>query len=231
MRFFFCCLIFLSLLFSTITTVAQAMEEKAVYLNGVTGIAAPGLNNLNTVVKGAGFIPFSSIYFSRGGGFFTIFPKARLASLFNFSTYSGSKTEGANHNWLRSTQVGTSLGFVVSNTSSFQLIPFAGLAYSFFGASVSGNANSGGSFNNYFLAVANQHQVSNNQFMINAGLQIAKTQLGKSNLGQKILLGGRFGYYFPAGDGTWKANDVKLNDGPKINAGGFSAALILGIKQ
>jgi len=219
-------------LFATTALAQSGTQEKAFYLNGASGFSMPGLDKLNTVVKGAGFIPFNSVYFSRGGGFFTTFPKARLASIFNFSTYSGSKTEGANHNWLRSTQVGTSLGFIASSrTSSFQLIPYAGLAYSFFGARVSGNAATGGNFSSYFQGPANQYHVSNNQFVANVGLHIAKTQLGSSKFGEKLLMGGRFGYYIPLGDGTWKASDVKLNSGPAINAGGFYATLILGVRQ
>jgi hypothetical protein len=201
------------------------------FLNASTGISAPGLSNFNTVVKDAGFLSFTSVYFSRGGGFFTTFPKAKLASIFNFSTYSGSKKDGVNSNWLRSTQVGTSLGVLLKNSDGVQIIPYGGLVYSFFGARVSGNTATSGSVSDYFESPANQHHVTNNEFLINVGLHIAKVGLGKSAVGQKLLFGARAGYHIPLGNGSWKSDNAKLTDGPKINSGGFYATVILGIKQ
>lgn len=208
-----------------------AKNNSEFYLNASTGISAPGLSNFNTIIKDAGFLPFSSIYFSRGAGFFTTFPKARLASIFNFSTYSGSKKDGTNSNWIRSTQVGTSLGLLLKNSNGVQVIPYGGLVYSFFGARVSGNTTTGGSLNDYFESPANQHHVTNNEFLLNVGLHIAKVGLGQSKLGEKMLLGVRAGYHIPLGNGSWKSDNAKLTDGPKINSGGFYANVLLGIKQ
>jgi hypothetical protein len=213
------------------TTDATAQTEKAFYLYANTGINMPGLGKLNDAVKAAGFLSFGSAYFSRGGGIYTIPQKGRLASFFNFTTYSGSKKEGTKSNWVRSTQVGTSLGIVVKKSGGLQIIPFGGLNYSFFGATVSGNSSSGGSFGNYFLQPANEYKISSNQFIANAGLHIAKIELGKSRFAQKLALGARLVYYIPLGNNSWKTNDVKLSDGPNINAGGFNASFIFGIRQ
>ena len=83
----------------------------------------------------------------------------------------------------------------------------------------------------YFESPANQHHVTNNEFLVNVGLHTGKVGLGKSALGQKLLFGARAGYHIPLGNGSWKSDNVKLTDGPKINSGGFYATIILGIKQ
>ncbi len=229
MKVLFKPIVFITLLFSTITATGQT--EKAFYLYANTGVSMPGLSQLNDAVKAAGFLSFGSACFSRGGGFYTIPQKGRLASFFNFTTYSGSKKDGIKSNWVRSTQVGTSLGIVVKKSDGLQIIPFGGINYSFFGATVSGNNSSGGSFGNYFLQTANEYKISSNQFIANAGLHIAKTELGKSKLAQKLALGARLVYYIPLGNNNWKTNDVKLADGPNINAGGFNASIVIGIRQ
>ena len=81
-------------------------------LNSVLGVAAPGLANLNAELKQAGFLPLSGVHFARGAGFYTVFPRARLATIFNFSSYSGTRTESDRSSWVRGSTAGTSLGFV-----------------------------------------------------------------------------------------------------------------------
>ena len=87
---------FIALIFSA--AIATAQNEKAFYLYANTGVSMPGLTKLNDVVKAAGFLSFGSNYFSRGGGFYTIPQKGRLATFFNFTTYSGSKKQGTQSN-------------------------------------------------------------------------------------------------------------------------------------
>ena len=206
-------------------------KGKSLVIHSIAGFNAPQLGDLNTVLANEGLPQFKDFYFTRGGGFYTIFPKARLASLFNFATFSGTKTTGDQSNWLRSTQVGTSLGFVATKSETVQVIPFAGLNYSFFGARVSADDVSSSSFNNYFGAAANQYHVSSNQFMGHLGLHISKVGIGEMRLLEKIVVGLRAGYYLPLGDSKWKSNNNALSNGPNINPGGVYASFLLGLQQ
>jgi hypothetical protein len=223
---------FAILLFLHVSHIGVAQtSNKTLVIHSIAGFNAPQLSNLNTVLANEGLPQFKEFYFTRGGGFYAIFPKARLASLFNFSTHSGTKTSGEQGNWLRSTQVGTSLGFVATKNEKLQVIPFAGLNYSFFGARVSADNVSNRSFTNYFGAAANQYHVSSNQFMGNFGLQISKVGIGDKRLLQKIVVGLRAGYFLPLGDSKWKSNNETLTNGPTINPGGMYATFLLGLQQ
>ncbi len=202
--------------------------EKKVYLNSVLGIAAPGFASLNTDLKQAGFLPLSSVLFARGAGFYTIFPQARLATIFNFSSYSGTNTEPNLSSWVRGTTAGTSLGFVIRNTDRLQLIPYAGLVYSWFGTRLSRVAPTSTAFNGYLTGPANQHHLALEQFLVNVGLHLVKPSLGRSALAQKLLIGVRAGYLTPLNQPSWKSNDITLNGGPTVNPGGLYAHLIFG---
>lgn len=222
----------LSLLLLPVVAAAQAAggdtPKKTVYLNTVLGVAAPSLSNLNAELKQAGFLPVSSVYFVRGAGFYTIFPKARLASIFNFTSYSGTNTAQNQSSWVRGTTAGTSLGFVVQNTDRVQFIPYAGVVYSWFGTRVSKVAPGSGTVAGYLAGPANQQHLGTEQFLFNAGLHLSKPGLGRGTLAQKLLLGVRAGYMGPFGRPSWKTNDVSLDGGPAANSGGLYAHVIIG---
>lgn len=214
----------------TLNLSAQSNEKKLV-IHSIAGFNSPQLNEFNKILAAEGLPQFRDFYFARGGGFYTIFPKARLASLFNFATFSGNKENGDESNWLRSTQVGTSLGFVATRSEKTQIIPYAGVVYSFFGARVSGDDVDNVSVSDYFGGDANQFHVSSNQFMGHVGLHISKVGIGDQRLLQKFVIGLRAGYYIPFGDSKWKSNNNKLTGGPNINPGGFYATFLLGLQQ
>jgi hypothetical protein len=205
-------------------------DSKVLYLNSAFGVQVPQFNELNKVLESAGYLPLQQVYFSRGGGFYTIFRKIPLATLFNLNSYTASQTESSKSNWVRATQAGTSLGLVLKR-KKLQLIPYGGVIFSWFGVRVSGNDPNGGTFNNYITGPANQLHVSSNQFMANLGVHLARTGFGNSKLGQNLVLGVRAGYYVPIGDQTWKTNTVTLSNGPEANPGSFYTSLIIGFAQ
>ncbi len=213
----------------------QAQDDwgkKRFYLNTTFGFHAPELSALNTVLEENSYLKFNRLYFSRGAGFYTIFPKLRLASIFSFSTFSGTRQKDNQSNWLRGTSVGTSLGIAVLNNRKLQLIPYGGIVYSWFGLRIARSVPAGNTpFAGYLAGPSNQHHVAANQFMANFGLHLAKTQLGNSAVGQKILLGLRAGYYLPLGATTWKTSNVTLPEGPDSNGGGIYLQLVLGFLQ
>ena len=202
--------------------------KKTVYLNSVLGVSFPGLSSLNAELKQAGFLPLSGVYFTRGAGFYTIFPRARLATIFNFSSYSGTNTDQNRSTWVRGSTAGTSLGFVLRNTNRVQIIPYAGVVYSWFGTRVSKIAPGSTAFSSYLAGPANQQQLSTEQFMVNLGLHLSKHGLGRGTLAQKLLIGVRAGYLTPLGNTVWKTNNVSLSGGPSASSGGLYAHLILG---
>ena len=215
-------------------TMAQSttasIPRRPFYLNSVVGFAVPDFANVNSELQKAGYLPLDKLYFVRGAGFYTIFPKLRLASIFNFSSFSAQTTMQTQSNWVRATSYGTSLGFVVKSDTKIQLIPYAGITYCLLGVRVSG-ASPANSFGGYLAGPSNQHQMALNQFMAGFGLHIAKSQLGNGTLGQKIAVGLRTGYTIPLGNANWKTDNVTLTGGPTANPGGFYTHLIIGISQ
>ncbi|GAB2523281.1 hypothetical protein [Spirosoma aerophilum] len=206
-------------------------NKKSVYLNSVLGIAAPGLSDLNTQLKQSGFLPLSGLQFSRGAGFYTIFPKARLATLFSFVSYSGTNTEANRSSWVRGSTAGTSLGFVIRNTDRLQLIPNAGVVYSWFGTRVSKQASGSSTVDGYLNGPSDQQYIGKEQFLFNIGLHIAKPGFGQSGLAQKLMVGLRAGYLTPFNQAKWKtSNATTLSGGPSINPGGAYAHLIIGTR-
>ncbi len=201
---------------------------KRVYLNSVLGLSFPGADNLNTELEKSGFLPLSGIYFARGAGFYTLFPKLRLATLFNFSSYSGTNTDQNRSTWVRGTTAGTSLGIIVRNTDRIQVIPYAGLTYSWFGTRLSKVAPGSTAFTGYLSGPANQQNLALEQFLGNVGLHIVKPGLGKSALARQLIIGLRGGYSFPLNTPIWQTNTVDLTGGPKINPGGAYLHLIIG---
>lgn len=203
-------------------------DQKSVYLNSVLGVAAPGLSDLNTQLKQAGFLPLSGVQFSRGAGFYTIFPKARLATMFNFVSYSGTNTESNRSSWVRGSTAGTSLGLVIRNNDRLQLIPNAGVVYSWFGTRVSKLASGSSAVDGYLNGPADQLYIGKEQFLLNFGIHIAKPGLARRGLAQKLLVGVRAGYLTPLTQSKWKTNYSTLNGGPTTNPGGAYVHLIIG---
>ncbi|MBC7903478.1 MAG: hypothetical protein H7Y27_08640 [Gemmatimonadaceae bacterium] len=208
------------------------VQTKKVIIHTTLGAAFPALEKLNDELRSAGLEPGRTTYFSRGGGFYTIFPKLNIATLFNLSTYTATTESGNRSTAVRSTQVGTSLGYVVTGEKSFQFIPFVGLAYSFFGVRPTASNPAGGTgFSPYLSGNANQYHLSSNDWAGHVGLHFAKAGLGKTRMAQHAVLGLRTGYFIPVRSSVWKSNDTKLSGGPKINSGGFYVGVVLGIMQ
>jgi hypothetical protein len=225
--------IILLLVLTTSLVNAQSTEsgKKTLYLHSLLGVHVPSVGDVNAALEPGGYLSFNRLYFSRGAGFYTIFPKVKLASMFTFSSFSGSRDQGSQSNWLRGTSAGTALGITLINGDNWQVIPYGGIVYSWFGLRVANNAPANINFPGYFAGPSNQHHVSSEQFMGHFGLHLAKVRWGNSALGQKLLLGIRAGYYLPIGSTVWKTNDVVLPGGPGSAAGGTYVQFMLGLLQ
>jgi hypothetical protein len=208
----------------------KAITPKKVFIHSMLGIQIPEFSALNFVLENNGFMKLDDLYFSRGGGFYTIFPKAHISTLFNYSTYSANKTEGNNTNSLRGTTVGTSLGIVLLNKPKYQLIPFGGIVYSWFGVRLSKNNNTSQTFSNYIGSNLNQQHIATEGFTGNFGLHLATTPFVNKKFGKNLNFGLRSGYYLPINKTTkWTTNGIDLIDGPAINSQGFYGNFIFGI--
>ena len=207
-------------------------QSKKLVIHSLTGLSFPGAGDLNDVLRPAGLLEVGSVYFSRGAGFYTTFPKLRLVSMTSFQSYSGTKEKDRKSSSVRGTQIGTSLGLQLTRREGLELVPFAGLAYSFFGvrsASFSPAANT--PVFNYLQAGSNQNHISTNQWMGQVGVQLVKEGVGQSRIGQRLAIGARTGIYLPFGDAKWKTNDTDLANGPKVNSGGYYLSLLFGFVQ
>lgn len=219
------------------STLSDALAEKSIrplpvrqyFLHSLTGIVAPSLGSLNDQLSNYGFMKLGEVYFSRGGGFYTVFPRFRLVTLFNYSTYSRDKTEGNLSNAVRGTTVGTSLGFSTISASKWQLIPFAGAVYSWFGARISKSEIDEQTFTGYLSGDSNQQHIAANGFVANVGVNLAVTNVFEGTIGRNIIIGLRPNYFISLGNLRWKNNNVRLENGPDINPQGFQCSLVLGI--
>ncbi|MBO0933727.1 hypothetical protein [Fibrella aquatilis] len=214
------------------SAIAQSSADipvgRRIFLNSVLGISAPGFSDLNASLSKAGFLPLSGVYFARGAGLMTVFPKARLATIVNFSSYTGTATDATRSSWARGTTAGASLGVLARNTDRVQIIPYAGLAYSWFGTRLAKTAPVSTAFDGYINGPTNQQYIGNEQFMGNVGLHVGKPGIGRGALAQKILVGLRAGYMFPLAQPTWQTNGVTLSGGPSANTGGTYLHLVIG---
>jgi hypothetical protein len=191
----------------------------------------PTTSALNEVPTQEGFLSVKDEYFSRGGGFYTIFPKIPVDTLFSLSSYTATNSEGQRYNWVRATQAGTALGLTIVNNRTFQLILYGGLVYSWFGVRVAKQEPAATTFPSYFAGQSNQLHTSANGFMGNVGLQIARKVIGKRKLGESLVLGLRAGYYLPVGEQVWKTQEIRSTDGPKVNTGGLYLSFLLAFAQ
>jgi hypothetical protein len=208
----------------------KTITPKKVFVHSMLGIQVPEFNPLNTELENNGFMKLDKVYFSRGGGLYTIFPKAHIATLFNYTTYSSDKTEGSNTNSVRGTTVGTSLGVVLLNNPKYQLIPFGGIVYSWFGVRLSKNNNSNQTFNDYLGGGLNQQHIATKGYQGNIGLHFSTTPFANKKFGKTLNFGLRSGYYIPLDKTTkWTTNNIKLEGGPSVNSQGFYCNFIFGI--
>ena len=208
----------------------RVITPKRVFIHSMLGVQSPDFSALNTELTNNGFMKLDATYFSRGGGFYTIFPKLHLATLFNYSTYSANKTEGNNTNALRGTTVGTSIGIVLLDNPKYQLIPFGGIIYSWFGVRLSKKNNLSTNFNGYLSGGANQQHIATEGFTGNVGLHFAANPFVNKTVGKNITLGLRLGYYIPIDKSTkWTTNSNTLQGGPNINSQGLYGTFIFGI--
>lgn len=177
-----------------------------------------------------GFMKLDNVYFSRGGGFYTIFPKAHIAALFNYTTFSANKTEVGSTNSISGTTVGTSLGIVLLNNPKYQLIPFGGIVYSWFGVRLSKNNITNQTFNGYLGSGLNQQHIATQGFTGNDGLHFATTPFANKKFGKNLNFGLRSGCFISVNETIkWTTNSIKLQGGPSINSQGFYCNFIFGI--
>ncbi|MEO5684016.1 MAG: lipase family protein [Chitinophagaceae bacterium] len=201
---------------------------KRMVIHSAFGFQTPQFNNLNQQLSAAGFMKFNKTYFTRGAGFFTVFPQIRLATLLNYQTYTSTKSEGSMENSLRGTTVGTSLGFSLLRSSTTFIIPFAGVSYSWFGARISKTQSTPQSLNSYLTGTANQQHIAYNGFVSNVGLHLSFMPFINKNIGKNTVMGFKAGYFGTLGNPSWKTNNTKLDGGPKTNTQGFYANFVLG---
>lgn len=219
------------LLFSPAAFSQEGVGKKAFYIHSLLGVNTPGISDLNTALSRSGHLELPTAYLARGGGLYAFFRNTRLVQLFTFSSYSGSREAGSRRSWARGTQIGSAFGVDLRQRTRLQAIPYAGVAYSFFGLRVSNTAGTNGAFQGYLSGPANQHQLTQNQWLANLGLHLGASPVAKAGFAQKLDLAIRAGYFLPIHRGEWKTGDMDLGGGPEVNTGGFYAGLVLGIRQ
>ncbi len=207
----------------------EPLLPKRMVLHSSFGFQMPGFDELNEHLAAAGFMKFNKTYFSRGAGLFTVFPQIKLATLLNYQTYTANHTEGSSENSLRGTTVGTSLGYSLFRSTTTYIIPYAGINYSWFGARISKSSSVQEPFDSYLNGAANQQHIAYNGFVSNVGLHVSFMPFINKKVLPNTVMGFRAGYFSSIGSPKWKANNTRLDGGPKVNTQGMYASFILGM--
>lgn len=122
------------------------------------------------------------------------------------------------------------MGLVLLNTTKYQLIPFGGIVYSWFGVRLSQNNVASQGFNNYLSSELNQQHIATEGFTGNVGLHFATTPFANKKFGKNLNFGLRPGYFIPTNKSTkWTTNGINLQEGPSINPQGMYCNFIFGI--
>ncbi len=208
----------------------KTTSTKRAFVHSLLGIEWAQTTSLNQMLETNGFLPSENTVFTRGAGFYTLFPKIHLATLFQFSTFSTNQVSGNQSNALRGTTAGTSLGVPIIQSDRWQCVPYIGAVYSWFGVRVSNNQTTATSFNQYLTSNANQHHIATEGFIGNAGVHGSWAPFSGSNFWKSWNFGLRAGYYFPfTRSMKWNTNGYTLPDGPSGNPHGPYACFIIGI--
>lgn len=203
--------------------------KRIVTIHTQFGLQIPDFSNLNPVLISNGFTKLNNVYFSRGGGFFTLFTKTRIVSLFNYATYSSTNVDGNLSYSIRGTTVGTSIGYNISKKPALQITPYLGIVYSWFGVNLSNGLLSSQQFNPFLGGSPNQLHISTNGFTGNFGVQVSTTPFKKERF-KDLTLGMRSGYNIPLENIKWESNGSRLGDGPNINPQGYYAHFMIGFR-
>jgi len=203
--------------------------KRIVTLHSQFGIQAPSLSNLNSILVSSGYLKLNGLYFSRGGGFFTLFTKSKLVTLFNYATYDANHSEGNLSYSIRGTTVGTSIGYNFSKNPKVLVTPYLGIVYSWFGINLSQGVISSQQFNSFVAGSPNQLHFSTKGFTGNLGLQVSTTPFQRNKL-KDFTVGIRSGIYIPMEDKNWETNGTSIGEGPSINSQGYYAHIMLGLK-
>ena len=115
----------------------KPLKPKRIFAHTLIGGQLPDFTLLNQNLRQAGFMKLVSVFLSRGGGLYTIFQQIKLATLFNYKTYTSTKTKSNQENALRGTSIGTTLGVSLLNKGNTHIIPYGGIVYSWWGARIS----------------------------------------------------------------------------------------------
>lgn len=205
------------------------LPVKKMFLHSQFGIQLPGFSSLNDELIPRGFNPLSAAFFSRGAGFYTIFPKSRLVSFANYQTYAGTKKSGGRENAVRGTIAGSGIGYNLVNHTRAHLIPFIGLQYTWFGVRLSKTITTEQDFDDYLGSAANQNHIASNGFMGTTGIQAAFMPFSGSRLISNAVIGLKISYSIPVSEPKWKSNNTDLRNGPNSTTQGLFTGLVLGI--
>lgn len=206
----------------------SSASTKKMYLHTQIGIQLPDFSNLNDDLEWMGFNPLAAAMFSRGTGFYAIFPKSRLVTMANYQTFAGTKKSNNRENAFRGTVAGSSFGYNLVKHNRAHLIPYLGVQYSWFGTRLSRLETEEQSFPTYLEGAANQYHITTNGWMGTVGVHAAFMPFNGKNLISNAIIGLKVGYFAPLNDAGWKSNDTRIHNGPKVNSQGLSAGIVLG---
>lgn len=208
----------------------QPNPAKKLFLHGMMGLQFPALANLNELYRLNQRIAAPKIAFARGGGFYTVFPQAKLATLFQFSTYAASRQADQQEHQIRGAMAGTSLGYVWSPSKKWHWIPFAGLQYSWFSSRVTPTIPASLNVPDvFFNGIGAGQEIKTRGWMLNLGMQVSVLPFRQGEIGKHIFIGLRPGYAFPLGSTRWWMGSQRLSGGPSVNSQGWYVQGSLGV--
>ncbi len=192
------------------------------------GAHSPSIQPLNDLIVAAGFPMLKTISNSTGFSYVNFSKKDIVTEqelfFYNLLSQNDSLTSS-----MRNISYGFSLfGYRYMDYKKLKMFSTVGLIFNNTRVTVFENLTDNNSVASYLSGNANQHEMNTFNYNLNGTTHI-NYYISFRKSATQLILGARAAYYLPLTATKWSMDKAKLNNGPKINPGGFAAHLSIGM--
>lgn len=192
------------------------------------GAHSPSIQPLNDHIVAAGFPMLKTISNSTGFSYVHFSKKDIVTEqelfFYNLLSQNDSLTSS-----MRNISYGFSLfGYRYMDFKKLKMFSTVGLIFNNTRVIVFENLTDNNSVASYLSGNANQHEMNTFNYNLNGTTHINYYISFRKSTTQ-LILGARAAYYLPLTTTKWTMDKAKLNNGPKINPGGYALHLSIGM--
>jgi hypothetical protein len=192
------------------------------------GAHSPYIQPLNDLIVAAGFPMLKTTSYSAGFSYVQFSKKDIVTEQELFYYNLQSKNDSLTSN-MRNISYGFSLfGYRYMDRKKLKMFSTVGLIFNNSRVNVFENLSNDNSVASYLSGTANQHEMNTFNYNLNGTTHINYYISFKKSTTQ-LILGARAAYYLPLTTTKWSMDNAKLNNGPKINPGGYAVHLSIGM--